>query len=160
MSAERGKRRKFLLLEECYGKKITDDNRPNTLLYKSALETEVQLVPGSIVQEIEAEPPGSPSICVQSLDHDNVYMLCSNNDVHELSPFEAEVLVPVSPVRDRLKVLSDEHWLKEAEMIVEGSNVNVDLGADLDPVEGVVRYCGMVPELGKGIMFGIELLVS
>ncbi|GFY72565.1 CAP-Gly domain-containing protein [Trichonephila inaurata madagascariensis] len=158
MSLERGKRRKFLLLEECYGKKITDDNRPNSLFNKSALETEVQLVPGSILQEIKSEP-GSPSMCVQSLDHDNVYMLCNNSDVHELSPFEAEVLVPVSPVRDRLRVLSDEQWLKEAEMIVEGSNVNVDLGADLDPVEGIVRYCGVVPELGKGIVFGIELLV-
>ncbi|GIX76680.1 CAP-Gly domain-containing protein [Caerostris darwini] len=158
MSLERVRRRKFLLLEECYGKKITDDNRPNSLFNKSALETEVQLVPGSILQEIKSEP-GSPSMCVQSLDHDNVYMLCNNNDVHELSPFEAEVLVPVSPVRDRLRVLSDDQWLKEAEMIVEGSNVNVDLGADLDPVEGIVRYCGVVPELGKGIIFGIELLV-
>ncbi|XP_055933266.1 ubiquitin carboxyl-terminal hydrolase CYLD-like isoform X4 [Argiope bruennichi] len=158
MSLERGKRRKFLLLEECYGKKITDDNRPTSLFNKSALETEVQLVPGSILQEVKSEP-GSPSLCVQSLDHDNVYMLCNNTDVHELSPFEAEVLVPVSPVRDRLRVLSDDDWLKEAEMIVEGSNVNVDLGADLDPVEGIVRYCGVVPELGKGIVFGIELLV-
>ncbi|KFM63133.1 hypothetical protein X975_27048, partial [Stegodyphus mimosarum] len=157
MSLERGKRRKFLLLEECYGKKILDDNRPNPLYNKNTLETEVQLVPGSLLQEIKSDQ-GS-SVCVQSLDHDNVYMLCNNSDVHELTPFEAEVLVPVSPVRDRLHVLSDEQWLKEAAMIVEGSNVNVDLGADLDPVEGIVRYCGIVPELGKGIFYGIELLV-
>ncbi|XP_021004113.1 ubiquitin carboxyl-terminal hydrolase CYLD isoform X2 [Parasteatoda tepidariorum] len=155
---DRPKKRKFLLIEECYGKKLTDDNRPNLLFNKLALETEVQLVPGSILQEIKSEP-GSSSICVQSLDHDNVYMLCNDSDVHELTPFEAEILVPVSPVRDRLRVLGDEQWLKEAAMIVEGSNVNVDLGADLDPVEGIVRFCGNVPELGKGILYGVELLV-
>lgn len=158
MSLDRCKRRKFLLLEECYGKKITDDNRLNPVFNKSTLETEVQLVPGSLLQEVKSDQSSS-SLCVQSLDHDNVYMLCNNTDVHELSSFEAEVLVPVSPVRDRLRVLCDDNWLKEAAMIVEGSNVNVDLGADLDPVEGIVRYCGAVPELGKGIFYGIELLV-
>ncbi|XP_067128573.1 ubiquitin carboxyl-terminal hydrolase CYLD isoform X2 [Centruroides vittatus] len=159
MNQEPMRKRRFILRADCFGKKIGNDFHTNSSR-PSPIETEVQLPTGCILQEIRNDIAikNKSALCLRSLDHDSVYLVCCGSEIEELTPFEADLLLSIIPFRERLKVFADNSALEQATLITEGSKVDVYLNDNLESVEGIVCYCGPVPELGKGIMFGVELL--
>lgn len=155
--------KKFVLQNDFFAKRIIehliDTGKPLTLR-SNAFNKEVQLAKGSMLEELNTEKPHTPGMLnLKCLDNDSIKVICPENALHEVSLFQAEILVAVSPVQDRLLVLEERSWIREAAMIMVGSNVYVDVGENKPPALGLVKYCGYVPEIGKGIMFGVELTV-
>lgn len=103
--------------------------------------------------EVLDDDPYETKVKVQSLDPgDSTVILCRRSYLRELTPLEALVLLPVKPVRNRLKIYRDEEWLKEIPVISENKRVIVK-----DKFEGIVKFKGVVREYGPGIRFIVEI---
>lgn len=66
------------------------------------------------------------------------------------------------PVSERASFLGNKDKINFTLNLKEGDRVSVD-GTFFDHqvnYECIVKYCGMVPEIGKGLFFGLEILVS
>lgn len=106
--------------------------------------------------EVLDDDPYETKVKVQSLDPgDSTVILCRRSYLRELTPLEALVLLPVKPVRNRLKIYRDEEWLKEIPVISENKRVIVK-----DKFEGIVKFKGVVREYGPGIRFIVEIQVT
>ncbi|KAH9362294.1 hypothetical protein HPB48_002272 [Haemaphysalis longicornis] len=105
--------------------------------------------------EVLADDPYESKVKVQSLDPgDSGVVLCNREILREVTPLEALVLLPVKPVRNRLKIYRDQEWLKEIPVISENKRVVVK-----DKFEGIVKFKGVVREYGPGIRFIVEIQV-
>ncbi|XP_077542882.1 ubiquitin carboxyl-terminal hydrolase CYLD isoform X2 [Haemaphysalis longicornis] len=103
--------------------------------------------------EVLADDPYESKVKVQSLDPgDSGVVLCNREILREVTPLEALVLLPVKPVRNRLKIYRDQEWLKEIPVISENKRVVVK-----DKFEGIVKFKGVVREYGPGIRFIVEI---
>ncbi|XP_065280600.1 ubiquitin carboxyl-terminal hydrolase CYLD isoform X4 [Dermacentor albipictus] len=103
--------------------------------------------------EVLADDPYESKVKVQSLDPgDSGVILCNREILREVTSLEALVLLPVKPVRNRLKIYRDQEWLKEIPVISENKRVVVK-----DKFEGIVKFKGVVREYGPGIRFIVEI---
>ncbi|XP_077503567.1 ubiquitin carboxyl-terminal hydrolase CYLD isoform X7 [Amblyomma americanum] len=103
--------------------------------------------------EVLADDPYESKVKVQSLDPgDSGVILCNREILREVTSLEALVLLPVKPVRNRLKIYRDQEWLKEIPIISENKRVVVK-----DKFEGIVKFKGVVREYGPGIRFIVEI---
>lgn len=159
--------KKFVLRCDWFAKKLkelSNNDRYTSSRDTPALQNEVQLVKGTMVEEMRGKhgslnPPYNGMLNVKSLDHDDLYVTCPECVLVEVELFHAELLLAITPFRERWNVLEDKQWLKEASLLIVGALVNVRIKEDKDPAHGVIRFVGLVPEMGngKGFMFGVEL---
>ncbi|KAM7283184.1 uncharacterized protein ISCGN_000324 [Ixodes scapularis] len=128
----------------------TQSRRPKVLLDRDLQNPRFD---AGTLFEVLGDDPYDAKMKVQSLDPgDSTAILCRRDVLKELTPLEALVLLPVKPVRNRLKIYRDDDWLKEIPVICENKRVIVK-----DKVEGIVKFKGVVKEYGPGIRFIVEI---
>ncbi|CAN7992179.1 unnamed protein product, partial [Ixodes hexagonus] len=128
----------------------TQSRRPKVLLERDLHNPRFD---AGTLFEVLGDDPYDSKMKVQSLDPgDSTVILCRRDVLKELTPLEASVLLPVKPVRNRLKIYRDDDWLKEIPVICENKRVIVK-----DKLEGIVKFKGVVKEYGPGIRFIVEI---
>ena len=81
---------------------------------------------------------------------------CLLGDVKRISKKEAKLLLPISTMGDRFKLLNNKSLLKNGKKMILGSYVYVTVSKQ--ELQGIVRYKGPLRN-EFGTWFGVELLV-
>ncbi|KAG1682126.1 hypothetical protein GQR58_011321 [Nymphon striatum] len=165
-------KRKFILLSERFAKRVPLVTLADTSTATSGrsarcgrlVDMEVELPTGNLLEEttdpiaesLFGANDDSDMIYLKSMDFQEVYLHCVKSEVEELRTFEADVLFPVRPYQERLRIFMDESWLEDANNMTVGDHVQIEF--ESHATRGIIKYKGLVPEKSpEGIMFGVEL---
>jgi len=85
----------------------------------------------------------------------DVLLFASPDQSYKLTVKQKDLLLGVSALADRLKVICKLSWI---ESLGKGSEVYMTIDTIPDLIKGVIRYIGELPGL-DGTRFGIELMV-
>jgi hypothetical protein len=159
-SRQANKDKKFCVLQrDKTGRKIDK-------VYSSVdLQKFVSLGKGEILERRPHEKPPDP-MGIQRftvVDRPSVYVDCCRNEAKKIDEDEALLLLPVSSLNERLRLLEDRKVLEFGKKLKEEDYVYVSLKLSKSQnarqdVEGIIRYKGPL-EGSFGIQFGVEIVV-
>ena len=154
----------LVMLEKCVLLKDTiaykQISRWNILTTKSFYEESI--LSGSLLVELtDAEARETYQHFAFPLNYkkysdDSIKLYCKPEQVLQLNDQQFDLLLGVKLLSDRLKALNILNW---AEKLRIGFGINLSIPTVSNPVRGIVRYIGPLPD-EEGTKFGIELLVS
>ncbi|XP_070536121.1 ubiquitin carboxyl-terminal hydrolase CYLD-like isoform X2 [Ptychodera flava] len=101
--------------------------------------------------------PGGEKLKFRSLDHDNIRLECSHNEVARISTEEKDLLLALVTLRERYDLYVDRKKLDWGLSIKIDSRVLVEIPTLVHKAPGKVRYKGPLPG-ASGTHFGVELL--
>lgn len=87
---------------------------------------------------------------------DSIKLCCKPDQVLQLDDEQFNMFLGVKDIMDRCRALNILHWVRQLKV---GHGASVTIPTTPQPVTGVVRYIGLLPD-EDGTRFGIELLVS
>lgn len=135
--------------------------------HSSDVKTTTQLFKGMMVQVYERLPNKKCSIKICDFHNANILwesnlFLCSNNNLMFVSPEVWPFLIAINDPLTRLDCAKDNDWTQ----FISGSNTDHivqvsgnNFGKEY-PFTCIVRFIGLVPEIGPGYHFGLEILVN
>jgi hypothetical protein len=125
----------------------------------------VSLCKGEILEKRPHEKPLAPMGLQRFtvLDRPSVYVECCRDEAKQIDEDEAFLLLPVSSLNERLRLLEDRKVLEFGKKLKEEDYVYVSLKLSKSQnarqdVEGIIRYKGPL-EGSFGIQFGVEIVV-
>lgn len=88
--------------------------------------------------------------------NDSIKLFCKPEQILQLNDKQFNLLLGVKYYSNRYKALNILHWVEKLKV---GNAVNVAIPTIPQPVRGIIRYIGTLPD-EVGTKFGIEMLVS
>ncbi|XP_077993432.1 ubiquitin carboxyl-terminal hydrolase CYLD-like isoform X2 [Glandiceps talaboti] len=126
-----------------------------------------QVLKGTLLEQVRGEGsrphtsiitgPGGEKLKFRSLDHDNVNVECSHDEVARMSRVEKDLLLALVRLRERYDLYTEGKKLENGRQISIESMVYVTLPTLVHEALGKVRYKGPLPGQ-PGTHFGVELM--
>lgn len=122
----------------------------------------VSLHKGEILTEVceKDQPKEQTIIKLHPVERPSLTLECTMPDVQRIDEEEANLLLPLCSLGERLRVFQQRNRLRAGKKMVVNSNVYVTVPVNTIKKQfpGVVKYKGPLPGL-HGTMFGVELLL-